>query len=108
MRVSVVGDFNLWDGRRHQMRKVGEGDASVFELFIPGLKAGCLYKYEIKTRAGLPMMKADPYGNYAELRPNNASIVWDINNYQWKDKNGWTSGLLLIQRTSLSIFMKSI
>lgn len=86
MRVSVVGDFNLWDGRRHQMRKVGEGDASVFELFIPGLKAGCLYKYEIKTRAGLPMMKADPYGNYAELRPNNASIVWDINNYQWKDK----------------------
>ena len=86
MRVSVVGDFNLWDGRRHQMRKVGEGDASVFELFIPGLKVGCLYKYEIKTRAGLPMMKADPYGNYAELRPNNASIVWDINNYQWKDK----------------------
>ena len=49
MRVSVVGDFNLWDGRRHQMRKVGEGDASVFELFIPGLKAGCLYKYEIKS-----------------------------------------------------------
>lgn len=86
MRVSVVGDFNLWDGRRHQMRKVGEGDASVFELFIPGLKAGSLYKYEIKTRAGLPMMKADPYGNYAELRPNNASIVWNINNYQWKDK----------------------
>ena len=86
MRVSVVGDFNLWDGRRHQMRKVGEGDASVFELFIPGLKAGCLYKYEIKTAAGLPMMKADPYGNYAELRPNNASIVWDINTYQWKDK----------------------
>lgn len=86
MRVSVVGDFNLWDGRRHQMRKVGEGDASVFELFIPGLKVGCLYKYEIKTAAGLPMMKADPYGNYAELRPNNASIVWDINTYQWKDK----------------------
>ena len=86
MRVSVVGDFNLWDGRRHQMRKVGEGDASVFELFIPGLKVGCLYKYEIKTAAGLPMMKADPYGNYAELRPNNASIVWDISTYQWKDK----------------------
>ena len=86
MRVSVVGDFNLWDGRRHQMRKLGEGDASVFELFIPGLKPGCLYKYEVKTRAGEPMLKCDPYANYAELRPNNASIVWDIGNYQWKDQ----------------------
>ena len=86
MRVSVVGDFNLWDGRRHQMRKLGEGDASVFELFIPGLKPGCLYKYEVKTRAGEPMLKCDPYANYAELRPNNASIVWDIGTYQWKDQ----------------------
>ena len=86
MRVSVVGDFNSWDGRRHQMRKLGEGDASVFELFVPGLKPGCLYKYEVKTRSGEPMLKCDPYANYAELRPNNASIVWDIGNYQWKDQ----------------------
>ena len=78
MRVSVVGDFNLWDGRRHQMRRLGEGDGSVFELFIPGLYEGEIYKYEIKTKAGEPMLKADPYANYAELRPNNASIVWDI------------------------------
>ena len=68
------------------MRKLGEGDASVFELFIPGLKPGCLYKYEVKTRAGEPMLKCDPYANYAELRPNNASIVWDIGTYQWKDQ----------------------
>lgn len=86
MRVSVVGDFNLWDGRRHQMRRIGEGDGSVFELFIPGLTTGVIYKYEVKTKAGLPMLKADPYGNYAELRPNNASVVWDINQYQWNDK----------------------
>ena len=47
MRVSVVGDFNLWDGRRHQMRRVGEGDACIFELFVPGLKPGCLYKLSL-------------------------------------------------------------
>ena len=87
MRVSVVGDFNLWDGRRHQMRRLGEGDGSVFELFIPGLYEGEIYKYEIKTRAGEPMLKADPYANYAELRPNNASIVWDIDKYTWNDKS---------------------
>jgi 1,4-alpha-glucan branching enzyme len=86
LRVSVVGDFNLWDGRRHQMRRIGEGDGSVFELFIPGLTTGLIYKYEVKTKAGLPMLKADPYGNYAQLRPNNASVVWDINQYQWNDK----------------------
>ena len=87
MRVSAVGDFNLWDGRRHQMRRLGEGDGSVFELFIPGLYEGEIYKYEIKTRAGEPMLKADPYANYAELRPNNASIVWDIDKYKWNDKS---------------------
>lgn len=86
MRVSVVGDFNLWDGRRHQMRRIGEGDGSVFELFVPGLQKGALYKYEIKNRAGVPALKADPYANYAELRPNNASIVWDIGQYDWKDR----------------------
>ena len=86
LRVSVVGDFNLWDGRRHQMRRIGEGDGSVFELFIPGLTTGLIYKYEVKTKAGLPMLKADPYGNYAQLRPDNASVVWDINQYQWNAK----------------------
>ncbi len=84
MRVSVVGDFNLWDGRRHPMRLLGE--SGIFELFIPGLKPGQIYKYEVKTKAGDPMLKADPYANYAELRPNTASVVWDIGNYQWQDK----------------------
>ena len=84
MRVSVVGDFNLWDGRRHQMRKLG--DSGVFELFIPGLEAGTVYKYEVKAKNGDAMLKADPYGTYTELRPNNASIVWDVSAYQWNDQ----------------------
>lgn len=84
MRVSVVGDFNFWDGRRHQMFRLG--DSGIFELFIPGLKEGDLYKYEVKTRAGQPMLKADPYGNFSELRPNTASVVWDLTKYQWNDE----------------------
>jgi len=88
MRVSVVGDFNLWDGRRHQMQRIG--DSGIFELFIPGLEVGTVYRYEVKNRKGEPMMKSDPYGNYAELRPNTASVVWDINQYQWQDE-GWMS-----------------
>ncbi len=83
MRVSVVGDFNLWDGRRNQMRRLG--DSGVFEIFMPGLKPGCLYKFEVKCKNGDPILKADPYGNYAELRPNTASVVWDIGKYQWND-----------------------
>ena len=84
MRVSVVGDFNMWDGRRHQMKRLG--DSGVFELFMPGLKAGTLYKYEIKNHRGEPMLKSDPYGNYSELRPNNASIVWDLEQFTWSDE----------------------
>jgi len=88
MRVSVVGDFNLWDGRRYQMRRLG--DSGIFEIFIPGLAAGEIYKYEIKTQAGEPMLKADPYANYAQLRPDNASVVWDISKYDWTDEEWMT------------------
>lgn len=84
MRVSVVGDFNMWDGRRYQMIRLG--GSGVYELFIPGVKPGDLYKYEVKTRAGEPMLKADPYANYAELRPDTASVVWDLGRYKWSDK----------------------
>ena len=84
MRVSVVGDFNLWDGRRNQMRRLG--DSGVFEIFMPGLEEGALYKYEVKCKNGDPLLKADPYGTYSELRPNNASVVWDIGKYRWKDQ----------------------
>ena len=84
MRVSVVGDFNMWDGRRHQMKRLG--DSGVFELFMPGLEVGALYKYEIKNHHGEPMLKSDPYGNYSELRPDNASIVWDLEQFSWNDE----------------------
>lgn len=84
LRVSVVGDFNLWDGRRHPMQR---HDASgVFELFLPELEPGLYYKYEIKLKNGMVMLKSDPYANFAQLRPDTASIVYDINQYQWQDE----------------------
>jgi len=83
LRVSTVGDFNRWDGRVHQMRKLPSG---IFEIFIPGVKAGDNYKYEIKLKTGLTYLKADPYGNAAQLRPETASVVADLRNFKWEDK----------------------
>lgn len=82
-RVSVVGNFNQWDGRRHQMRV--RGNSGVWELFIPGISSGEVYKYEIKTPHNDLYVKADPYAFYSEIRPNTASIVYDIDGYQWND-----------------------
>ncbi len=62
VRVSVVGDFNAWDGRKHPMKRLK--DSGIFELFIPGLTTGELYKYEIKVKGGMVVMKADPYARY--------------------------------------------
>jgi 1,4-alpha-glucan branching enzyme len=85
LRVSVVGDFNQWDGRRHQMRV--RGTTGVWELFIPGLDEGTIYKFEVKSKHhGYVGLKSDPYAFYAEVRPDTASIVFDINKYQWKDQ----------------------
>ena len=85
-RVSVVGNFNNWDGRRHPMQF--QHEIGVWALFIPGLGEGEVYKYEIKTHYQDYMVtKADPVGFAAELRPNNASIVWDIDKYAWGDKD---------------------
>ncbi len=72
-RVSVVGNFNHWDGRRHVMRK--RGPSGIWEIFLPGVVAGDLYKFEIKTQAGELLRKADPYAFRAELRPDTASVV---------------------------------
>ena len=83
MRVSVVGDFNHWDGRRHQMNRLSV--SGIYELFIPGVKAGALYKYEIKAKGSLVYLKSDPYGNESELRPKTASVVTDLKGYQWND-----------------------
>ncbi len=83
IRVSVVGDFNNWDGRRHQMRRLAEG--GIFELFIPGVKEGAVYKYELKLKGDIIKFKADPYGFGAELRPATASVVRSISGFKWTD-----------------------
>ncbi len=84
VRVSVVGDFNSWDGRVHQMRRLW--NSGVFELFIPGVKEGDLYKFEIKVKGGLTYLKSDPYAFGQQLRPDTASIVRNIYNFQWEDE----------------------
>jgi 1,4-alpha-glucan branching enzyme len=84
LRISVVGDFNRWDGRYSPMRSLGS--SGVWEIFIPGLEAGTLYKYEIVPRTGAMRLKSDPYGAYFEPPPNNASVVWDIESYAWQDQ----------------------
>ncbi len=84
MRVSVVGDFNQWDGRCHQMCRVG--DSGIFALFIPGVDSGQIYKYEIKQNARTVVLKTDPYGFACETRPNNASIICDTSHYRWSDE----------------------
>jgi 1,4-alpha-glucan branching enzyme len=83
-RVSVVGDFNAWDGRRHAMRV--RGGSGVWELFIPDLDPGHVYKYEIRNRhSGEILLKADPYGQRHELRPRTGSIIAARDNYAWGD-----------------------
>ena len=82
--VSVVGNFNGWVGYNHNMTKLG--DSGIFELFVPGIGEGELYKYAIVTPSGETIMKADPYANYSELRPNTASVVTDITGFKWTDK----------------------
>jgi len=82
-RVSVVGDFNGWDGRRHPMRV--RGSSGIWELFIPGLSEGAYYKFEIKTRGDAILQKTDPQGFAAEMRPKTGSIVWNIKKHTWGD-----------------------
>ncbi len=83
-RVSVIGEFNNWDGRLFPMRSMGE--TGVWELFVPGLDQGSVYKFEIKTQSGELRTKTDPFALFAELRPDTASIVWDMNSYKWSDE----------------------
>jgi 1,4-alpha-glucan branching enzyme len=83
-RVSVVGDFNEWDGRRLPMRP--RGATGLWELFVPSLAQADIYKYEIRSRfAGLVTIKSDPYGFAMEVRPGTASIIWDLSGYEWGD-----------------------
>jgi 1,4-alpha-glucan branching enzyme len=81
--VSVIGEFNHWDGRAHQMRK---GDPGVWEVFVPGIGEGAKYKYEVKNPEGHIYEKSDPYGYQQEIRPKTASIVTNLEKYQWQDQ----------------------
>jgi 1,4-alpha-glucan branching enzyme len=85
--VSVVGDFNSWDGRLHPMRTLGS--SGIWELFVPGVDSGQRYKFEIHTRTGELRLKADPYAQAAELPPQTASVV-HASEYEWQDRTWMT------------------
>jgi len=82
-RVSVIGDFNGWDGRPHPMRKLLP--SGVWELFIPELTPGACYKFEVRTHAGQLIEKADPYARFFEVPPRSASVIWEDGDYEWGD-----------------------
>ncbi len=113
-RVSVIGDFNNWDGRQNPMR--ARKNSGVWELFIPGLKNFDKYKFEIKTQENYILKKSDPYGNFAQLRPDNASVIFDINKYKWNDatwrslrtKNPPTSGPINIYEVHLGSWKRIV
>ena len=83
-RVSVVGNFNNWDGRRHLMRP--RGNSGIWEIFIPGLCEWDIYKYELLDKDGrLLPLKSDPFAFVSEMRPKTGSLVYDNSTYQWHD-----------------------
>src|SRR5579885_654273 len=110
--VTVVGEFNDWDIRRHPMRRRNGG---VWELFLPGVAEGAAYKYHVRSRfAGYQQLKADPYAFYCETPPKSASRVWDIHKYQWKDgawmeargKTDWLRSPISIYEVHLESWMR--
>ena len=107
-RVSVIGDFNWWDGRVHPMRALTP--SGVWEIFIPDLPDGQKYKFEIRARGGAVLKKSDPYAFAFEVAPQSASVVRDISGYQWRDhqwmtvrpdRNRWLDRPMAIYETHL-------
>jgi 1,4-alpha-glucan branching enzyme len=110
--VTVAGEFNDWDTRRHPMRR---RDGGVWEIFMPGLGQGAAYKYHIRSRfAGYQQLKADPYAFYCETPPKSASVVWDIAAYQWQDaawmesraKTDWLKSPIAIYEVHLESWLR--
>ena len=87
--VSVIGDFNNWDARRSPMRRLGE--SGIWELFLPAAAEGDKYKFHVTQCDGRVVDKTDPYGVYAEVRPNNASVLHPLKRYKWKDRRWMTA-----------------
>jgi len=102
-RVSVIGDFNGWDGRLHPMRMMG--NSGIWELFIPDIGPGAKYKYEIKAPDGTLRLKTDPYAFFMEGPPDCASIVWETGQYEWRDA-AWMKerGLKEPRRSPMAIY----
>jgi 1,4-alpha-glucan branching enzyme len=103
-RVSVVGEFNNWDGRYHPMRSLGA--SGVWELFVPGVGEGSLYKFEIKNAQGNLALKTDPFGFLFERAPKTASVVWNNTKFKWTDqrwmeqrakRNPWRSAMSIYE-----------
>jgi 1,4-alpha-glucan branching enzyme len=82
-RISVVGEFNNWDGRFHSMRLLGA--SGVWEIFIPGVGVGAHYKFEIRDAHGKIKLNTDPFGFFFEIAPKQAAIVWDTKKFKWND-----------------------
>ncbi len=95
-RVSVIGEFNNWDGRLFPMRNMGS--TGIWELFVPNIGPGWLYKYEIKAASGDLRIKTDPYAFSMELRPGTAGRIWDLSKYDWNDEK-WIE-----ERTQRDVF----
>lgn len=89
LEVRVVGEFNCWQGKGHLMQRLG--DSGIWELFVPSIVTGTVYKYEITTREGKRKLKADPYAFWAEVRPGTASKVFPLDDYNWQDDR-WREG----------------
>ena len=113
IRVSVVGWFNNWDGRIHPMQQ--RGGSGLWELFVPHLKAGDLYKFEVKGHNAFLAQKADPYAFASELRPRSASMVWDNGAYRWNDaawmeerkKKNWLEEPMSVYEVHLSSWRRN-
>ena len=110
--VHLVGDFNAWDEQSHELTRVG--DAGIWELFVPGLSEGQVYKFLVTTQDGCKLYKADPFANYAEFRPGTASIVTDLSGFPWKDSKwmdarktkDWNREPMAIYECHIGSFMK--
>ena len=101
--VSVVGDFNMWNGYEGIMTR--KEPLGIFETFLPSAKLGDLYKFQITTRSGEVLYKADPFANYAEMRPGTASRITDLTKYSWGDKTWVTKRKKFdVKKSPMSIY----
>lgn len=100
--VSLAGDFNGWNARRHPMRLRNGG---IWELFLPGVHRGAAYKYAVTWRGGHMQLKTDPYAFHTEVPPKQASLVWGVPQYEWRDGDWMTRrGQSDILRQPVSIY----